>query len=222
MKRNLTMWLGGALMVASLAVSVTALAGGDPTDLERINAAPGDNFKLGKVNAVRQVTKLINNQANNNEQLQVNNNTTTSLARAIGARSEGSASTIESINGGNGPALSLIVNPGRAPFTTNSTARVTNLNADLIDGQNGPFLRDDFYTKQNNSAGNNTPNAATTIQASCDAGDELISGGYFGIDDAGTTVLANFPNQSEQWEVTIRNDGTADTITVVANCANTA
>lgn len=221
MKRDLVMVLGGGLVVGFFLLAASAMAGGDVGDVERI-AGNGDPFRLGQLNGASRITKLINNAPLNNDSFKINNNTNGNQARAIGVRSEGPRSTIESVNGGDGPALSLLVNPGEAPFTVNRSVRVTNLNADLVDGQHGPFLRDDFYTRTNPSAGNNTPNASTTITAACDDGDQIISGGYFNVDESGTVVTASFPNSEDEWEVTIRNDGTADTITVVAYCANTA
>ncbi|MEX2237283.1 MAG: hypothetical protein WEB00_07095 [Dehalococcoidia bacterium] len=213
MRSNLFSGVMGGLVVVLLLTASSALA--EPAT--SFGEGVGATFNLGKINKVNQISKLTGATAD--RMLQVTNTSAANASAGLGVSSRGGAPTITSLNTGGGPALSLVVGSGVAPFVVNSNTKVANLNADLVDGVSGPFLRDEFYTRTTTSSGNNTPNAATTIQASCDAGDELISGGFHNV-DTGTQVLANFPNTSEKWEVTIQNDASADTITVLANCQN--
>ena len=75
-------------------------------------AATGGNFVLGKVNTAGHVSTLTN--------------------------SAGAALTLKS--GDTGVPLTLTAPSGAAPLSVNSTARVTNLNADLLDGTNAAGL----------------------------------------------------------------------------------
>jgi hypothetical protein len=77
-------------------------------------AATGGNFILGQSNSASSTTSLTRTGANTAKGLQVNNN------------SSGAGAT----------ALGLSVASGHAPFTVNSGAKVTNLNADKLDSFN--------------------------------------------------------------------------------------
>jgi hypothetical protein len=82
-------------------------------------AATGGNFILGQPNSASSTTSLTRTGANTGNGLQVTN-----------------AST-----GAGATALDLNVASGHAPFTVNSDTRVTNLNADKLDGINsGGFV----------------------------------------------------------------------------------
>ena len=70
-------------------------------------AVPGDPLNLGKGNRINKLTTLAGATAN--AMFRIDNN-------------------------GTGPALDLQVEPGKAPLTVNSDARVDNLNADKLDG----------------------------------------------------------------------------------------
>src|SRR5262249_17700157 len=80
-------------------------------------AATGGSFLLGKVNTANAKSSLTG--TNNGAALQLNNT-------AAGA---------------NATALNLNVAAGHAPFTTNSTTRVANLDADQLDGYDASMLR---------------------------------------------------------------------------------
>jgi hypothetical protein len=75
-------------------------------------AATGGNFILGQSNSASSTTSLTRTGANTGKGLQVTNTST----------------------GGGATALGLNVASGHAPFTVNSGAKVTNLNADRVDG----------------------------------------------------------------------------------------
>ena len=70
-------------------------------------ASPGSAFRLGVANSVGALTKL-----------------SSSLSGAV----------LQITNGGSGPALQLNVKAGSAPLAVNSSVKVKNLNADLLDG----------------------------------------------------------------------------------------
>jgi len=117
--------VGKRLTIAVLAlvlVPAVALAG----------TGVGAVFNLGKTNTVNAQSTLTGSAA---KLLQVTNTSTGASSSAIGANSKGSSGpTIKAGNTGGGPALGLTVGAGKAPFTVNSTGKVTKLNADLVDG----------------------------------------------------------------------------------------
>lgn len=101
MARGTATMLGLAVMLAVVvSVGSTALA-----------AVPGDPLKLGRINAVDAVTRLIGTK--NNALLRIEND------------SKGLDAT----------ALDLQVDPQKPPLKTNSLTKVENLHADLLDGR---------------------------------------------------------------------------------------
>jgi hypothetical protein len=83
-------------------------------------AATGGNFILGQTNSASSTTSLTRTGANTGKGLQVTNASTGAGATALG----------------------LNVASGHAPFTVNSGAKVANLNADKLDGQDSTgFIR---------------------------------------------------------------------------------
>jgi hypothetical protein len=83
-------------------------------------AATGGNFILGQSNSASSTTSLTRTDANTGKGLQVTNTSTGTGATALG----------------------LSVASGHPPFTVNSGTRVTNLNADKLDGiDSGGFVR---------------------------------------------------------------------------------
>ena len=102
-------WLRSHLTYANV-ISTLALflvVGGGTT-----LAATGGNFILGQSNSASSTTSLARTGANAGKGLQVSNTSTTTGATALG----------------------LNVASGHAPFTVNSGTKVTNLNADKLDG----------------------------------------------------------------------------------------
>jgi hypothetical protein len=86
------------VLAATLGITTTALA-----------AVPGDPFKLGQLNAVNRVSKLVGS------------------AKGMLLRVD---------NNGGGPALFLEANAGRPPLVVNASAgKAKNLNADKLDGK---------------------------------------------------------------------------------------
>jgi hypothetical protein len=119
-----------------------------------------------------------------------------------------------------GTALNLQVEPNRPPMTVNSSTKVTDLNADQLDGQDSTaFLPNATYTKEDSGTGFDI-GGPRLLETFCDSGDVIVSGGHFGMDQ-GTTLAASGPEDFHQgWQVQWINDGTLDTITVIALCAD--
>lgn len=91
------------VLVVMLGLATTALA-----------AAPGDPFRLGRVNLIDKISVL---------------------------RGEADATMLRIVNRGEGTALQLFVQRGEPPMRVNSVAKVPRLNADRVDGKHaGAFL----------------------------------------------------------------------------------
>lgn len=109
-------WVGRAtVFCVGLAVVLAAMLGVATTALA---AAPGDPFRLGKINTVNAITQLVGGRAG--AMLLVDNNSKAPSARAIDLR----------------------VEPGRTPMTVNADAgKALNLNADKLDDRDtGDFV----------------------------------------------------------------------------------
>jgi hypothetical protein len=103
------MWVGKAtVFVVGLAVVLALTVGVASTALA--GTGVGARFDLGKTNTVNQISKLVGSVAG--PSLQIDNNSAEAAATA----------------------LDLQVEPGKAPITVNSDAKVANLNADKLDG----------------------------------------------------------------------------------------
>jgi hypothetical protein len=115
-------------------------------------AATGGNFILGQANTANNQTSL-SGTVNSNAQLRAQNASTTSNAygllgkmtsssasatsagvRGQNASTDPNAAGVLGVDSGGGPGLKSIVNPGVAPLAVNSQTKVTDLNADLLDG----------------------------------------------------------------------------------------
>lgn len=202
-RMKLTLLAGGLL---ALFVVSTAVA-----------AAPGDPFKLGVVNTINALTTLTGSL--NGQLLLVNNTNTGSSAQAIKATSRAPAGTIRAENSGGGPALSLKVNAGVAPLAVDAnTAKVVNLNADKLDGLDASaFLRSTTYNISS-ASGSCDPSVCSNVVL-CDPGDVLLSGGFFaGL--IGNEITASKPTDDNRGWYVDWIDGSADSVTVYAHCAD--
>jgi hypothetical protein len=112
----------------------------------------GGVFNLGVSNSVNAITALTGSVAG--PSLRVTNNSANAAATA----------------------LNLQVATGKAPMTVNSGTKVTNLNADKVDGKDG-FMDDTTYQVSKSFTGTANTYFSTTL--SCDAQDKVLSGGYF-------------------------------------------
>ena len=101
----------------------------------------GGVFNLGQSNTVNHESLLAGSTAGT--QLDVANVNTGSTAKALGLLGKSATAPTASVaNTGGGPALGLLVNSGKTPFTVSSSTKVANLNADQLDGlDQSSFLR---------------------------------------------------------------------------------
>jgi hypothetical protein len=177
-------------------------------------ASAGSPFRLGVLNTINVLTRLTGTRAG--PMLRITNN-------------------------GTGTALQLLVKPGRPPLTTNSTTKVTNLNADSVDGlDSSAFLPvagkaadsdrlDNLDSTRFMGATVTTVEAAQSIgidfgggnrifDQACPPGTILLSGGPANI-DIGTLMVESFPS-GNTWRVRIQNDSSLDSFNVVVLCAS--
>jgi hypothetical protein len=177
-------------------------------------AAPGSPFRLGVLNTVQKVTRLVGGVA---------------------------SSMLRIVNTGTGAALELRVNAGAPPMIVNSTTKVDNLNADSLDGLNqSAFLRSDgqavdadrldgldsstfmgadVRTRESaQSTGTDAGGGTRYNDMSCNAGEVLISGGPANVDN-GSILLESFPFGATTWRARIDNNDTLDSFSVVVLCA---
>ncbi len=188
------MWVGRAtVFLVGLAVILALVFGVAVTALA--GTGVGAPFNLGKVNSVNAVSTLVGSASG--PMLKVDN------------------------NAGAGTAIRLETEPGRPPMSVNSSAVVTGLNSDMLDGQDASsFLPAKTYTKESTSTGFDIGGGVFLHETYCDAGDTILSGGHFEL-DPGTTLVASGPNDfHEGWQIQWKNDGTADSITISAYCAD--
>jgi hypothetical protein len=178
-----------------------------------IAASPGSAFRLGVLNTINALTRL------------------------TGARS---GPMLRITNNGTGTALQLIVKPGVPPLITNSATKVTNLNADSVDGlDSSAFLgiggkafdsdRLDgldstkfmgaTVTKREGPTMAGTPlgDGTAVIDQSCNAGEILLSGGPANI-NPGTAMVESWPTSTTSWRVRINS--VADNFSVLVLCAS--
>jgi hypothetical protein len=183
-------WVGRtASMVFGLAL-VMALVLGVAT--MAFAAVPGDPFRLGKLNAIDAMTRLVG--TNPNVMLKVT-------------------------NGGTGSALGLEVKQGVPPMRLNSSKKVPNLNADHLDGQDSAsFLSSEriYNVTRSSTVGANTINVGG---ASCDTEDWAISGGFKEVDPTShVRTSAHGEAFKHVWNVTVQTGSTSDAYIEQAVC----
>lgn len=201
----------------------------------------GAVFNLGRSNSVNALSILTGSTSA--RMLQVTNTNTGNGAGALAALNNSlGASTIRAQNNGNGPALGLFVNANIPPMVVNSPARVTNLHADLLDGQDASAFLPVNATAvdsrmlggipSNGYVGGILSKAESAVESgtalsdgthvlgvSCPDGSLLLSGGPANINST-STVLESFPSTISTWAVRIQKNGFADNFSVVALCAS--
>jgi hypothetical protein len=170
--RTASMVFGLALVLALMfGVASVALAG----------TGVGGVFNLGVTNTVNAITTLVSGGAGvgpAGPMLRIDNNSTNSAATA----------------------LELLVEPGKAPMKVNSGTKVTNLNADKVDGRDAPMWA---FVKADGSIPRSSDPAITSFQTS-EVGhydiefprnvsqcgyQATIGGGYVGLTNAGLNVI---------------------------------
>lgn len=184
------MWTGkAATFCLGLAVAL-ALAMAITTGVAE--AAKSSSLKSGVQNAVR---------------------ATTSMVGAV------AGPVLRLDNDGSGAALDLQVEPGNAPMSVNSDGRVTNLNADTLDGQDASaFMSASTYRVDKPI----TADVVFSTAVSCDPGDLALSGAWAN-KDAGTEVTTATPGRTDSQSVGFLIDSDSpllDDMTLIAVCAD--
>jgi hypothetical protein len=113
----------GGIVAGAVILAGSAVAG----------SGVGGLFNLGQSNTVNGTSALSGSTAG--KQLVVANVGTATTSSALLGYARGASAAATFQNAGSGPALSLLAGAGQPPFTTNSGYRVTNLNADKLDGR---------------------------------------------------------------------------------------
>jgi hypothetical protein len=150
------------------------------------------------------------------------NNTATAITKLTGTVGGGPALQVSNPSTATGStALDLQVATGKAPMKVNRTTKVTNLNADLLDGKDSSaFFVGRTYLI---TAEFNVPaGLGTSIGFGCDGGDVALSGGYEGAAD-GTHIASNGPNPGAagSWAIQANNNsGPDDSIIARVRCAD--
>ena len=200
-----------AAVALSLVLTSTTMAG----------TGVGAVFNLGQTNAVN--ARSILTGSANAPLLQVGNSNTGANAGSIAAFSRGAtAPTLRAQNNsGTGAALGLFTANNAPPLTVNSTGKVIDLNADLLDGRDASqfMLTNTFRVEAPTDAGELKSDGTFGKTASCPANSVLLSGGPASIDKT-STVLDNFATSTANtWFVRINANGANDHWTVVVLCA---
>ncbi len=167
--------------------------------------ANGDAWRLGRANVATAITKLAGAAGVDGPMVQLINNNP----------------------GTNDTALDLQVQSGEAPMSVNSSTRVSNLNADKLDGLDYTyFMRGSIYkTEGVRSEGQQLGDGTYRWAAWCDEGDFLISGGPANIDKE-TDIVESFPappvvnGTNYSWAVRVDKNGFADEFNVVVLCVD--
>jgi hypothetical protein len=123
---------------------------------------------------------------------------------------------------GDGTPLKLVGPSDRAPLAVNSSKKVTNLNADRVDGQSAAaFMPSATYRKSVSVTV--LPSSGDAFTVACDAGDRVLSSGYGGKRNS-TNVTSSLPGTNGTfWVFGFENLSLAsDTVTLEALCGDFA
>ena len=142
-------------------------------------------------------------------------NTVNAMSSLVGSVADSAMLLVD--NNGGGPALDLQVEPGQAPMKVNSGAKVANLNADTLDGKDASEFRSATGVYEVGKQLNGAANEVTVGIVECDAGDEILAGGYIGL-SSGARVVGNLPQLDGSWVVLLESGSSAGTTDVYAQC----
>ena len=163
--------------------------------------ANGDPWLLGRNNVATAITKLAGDAGVDGPMLQLTNNDA----------------------GANDTAIELRVDPGEAPMSVNSNAKVNNLNADQLDGEDpAAFVASSIYkTEAPTGPGTLLGDGTRSIAKACGPGDVLLSGGPANVRES-SDLLESFPTPgtTNSWTARINTNGLEDNFTVVVLCAD--
>lgn len=163
--------------------------------------ANGDFWKLGKGNVATAVTALGGAVGVNGPMLRVTNNNA----------------------GTDDTALELKVQSGEAPMIVNSGTKVSNLNADSLDGKDSTsFTSSSIYKRESAVDAGTSLNDGTFVKdQACDPGDVLLSGGPANVNPT-SDMVESFPSpgSTNSWSARINKHGSTDNFSVVVICAD--
>ena len=97
-------------------------------------ASRGNAWRLGYVETLNSYNTGIVGARGGGEMFKIKNTSAASGSRAFRVENNSNSATIYLKNTGTGTAAEFVTGPGRAPFKVNQTTKVTNLNADRVDG----------------------------------------------------------------------------------------
>ena len=105
-------------------------------------ASRGASWRLGYNESLNGFTTGVTGSNPGDDMFSVSNASSSGGSRAIHAENDSNTATMYVRNTGSGPAADFVVPSGEAPFTVNRKTKITNLNADLLDGLEATtFLR---------------------------------------------------------------------------------
>lgn len=192
------LWVGRAtIFVVGLTVILAVVLG--LASAAFAGTGVGDVFNLGKKNTVGQLSQLV-------------------------GRSDSAMLKVENDSAGrDATALNLQVEPGRAPMKVDSSTRVSNLNADQLDGKDAStFMPASIYTVDETvEMGSNV--TATVRVVFCDEGDVPISGGFSGLGSQTQIKQSSrvfYVGRPTWWVTANKPVGPEDTWTAQAVCAD--
>jgi hypothetical protein len=231
------MWVGRAtVFTVGLAVTLALVLGVSTTALA---AVPGDPFRLGQLNSINRISQLVGSTTS--AILRIDNNGTGS-ALQISVEPDRPPLTV---NGTAGKALNLnadkldgytaddfyyynekVNDSARADFAEDSGhadyAERANDSA-LLNGMNSP----QFFTQRTRTYLVSTDRAdggggsTLSVEATCDPGDKVLSGGGGKVLDASSDeLISDAPYPPNGWQVVFRDNGESSHWHVDSLCAD--
>ena len=233
------MWLGRATVFAvGLAVTLALMLGVGTTALA---AVPGDPFKLGQTNTIARLSALVGSV--DNARLKVDNNSADPNATALNLQVEpgkapmkvNSDSHVANLNADQLDGRTAddfyyynekVNDATRADYAEDSGhadyAERANDSA-LLNGMNSPQFftqRTRTYLVSRDRAGSGN-GSTLSVEAACDAGDKVLSGGGGKVLDASNDeVISDGPYPPNAWQVVFRDNGGSSNWYVDALCAD--
>jgi hypothetical protein len=173
------------VLMVGIATMVAALLGAASMAF----AGNGDPWILGQLNSATAITRLAGSGGVDGPMLVVTNND----------------------SGSDDAALDLNVQSGEPPMTVNSQTKVTNLNADRLDGMNSTAFASYERTVIVSPVGTNAQNGQALLNALASIKDASASKPYLLYIEPDTYNLGNRTLQMKQW-VDIEGSGELNTI----------